>query len=173
MVLVLITVCGCVCSCIGGKKSGASPDELLLRLCEMSGGENNKAVLYLNRTPDAENSGFRVMSGEDFGYLYSGKFEAPACMDRIVGYAIRLPLDESGHEIHIIECVDPSDTEEVGALLLARVERMQSAEILEFAPEGYEICFRGAIVRAYGRYVFLLSTPDNASLEAEIKRLIG
>jgi hypothetical protein len=65
------------------------------------------------------------------------------------------------------------DTAEAEALLLRRVERLQSAEILEYAPEGYELYFRGAEVRTVGRYAVLLATPDNASAFRAIKRLVA
>jgi hypothetical protein len=132
----------------------------------------SKAIFYSDATRKCENVDFDVLSGEDFGYLYDGVFKAPVCFNRIEGYAIRMPLDTSGYEIHVIKCVNISDSTEIEQMLLSRLERLQSAEILEYAPKSYEICFRGAIVYTCGRYVFLLATPDNEAMIREIKRIL-
>ena len=172
VVLAVICICGCVPSCI---LRGKNVDicEVLLKLCEIENGySSDKAVFYFDETRKCENVDFQLLSGQRFGYLYDGVFEEPVCFGRIEGYAIRMPLDTSGYEIHIIECVNVSDSEEIGAMLLRRVEKMQSAEILQYAPESYEICFRGAIVYTRGRYAFLLATPDNDAAVKVIKRLV-
>ena len=171
-VLALICICGCVLSCSNGHKE-VDVCEILLDLCKIESEYSlNSAVLYFGETRKCENGDFTALPKEKFGYLYDGVFEAPVCFDRIEDYAIRMPLDTSGYEIHIIRCVNVSDSEEIKAMLMRRVEKMQSAEILQYAPESYEICFRGAIVYTYGRYVFLLATPDNEAVVREIKRLL-
>ena len=172
LVFTLLAVCGCVLSC-SGRGSDGDICRILTELCKVGGdGGENKAIFYLDEAHKCENGDFRVLSKEDFGYLYDGIFSAPVCFERIEGYAIRMPLDDSGYEIHVVKCVNISDSVEVSQMLMRRVERMQSAEILDYAPESYEICFRGAIVYTRGRYVFLLATPDNEALVKEIKRLI-
>ena len=171
-ILTVICICGCVLSC---SAVGDDTDicEVLLRVCEIEDSySSDMAVFYFDETRKCENGDFQVLSREKFGYLYDGKFEEPVCFGRISGYAIRMPLDTSGYEVHIVECVNASDSKEIEAMLLRRVEKMQSAEILQYAPESYEICFRGAIVYSYGRYVFLLATPDNEAAIKEIKRLL-
>jgi hypothetical protein len=172
LILALICICGCVPSCSGGDKD-ADVCEVLLKLCEVGGNDGkSKAIFYSDATRKCENVDFGVLSGEDFGYLYDGKFEKPVCFDRIDGYALRMPLDTGGYEIHAIRCVNISDCEEIEKMLLSRVEKMQNSEILEYAPESYEICFRGAIVYTYGHYVFLLATPDNEAVIKKIKRIL-
>ena len=172
LVLALICTCGCVLSCSEGAE-GVAPCEVLVRLCGVYGEVGNeRAVFYSDLTRKCENVGFEELSAEKFGYLYDGVFASPVCFDRIEGYAIRMPLDDSGFELHVVKCVNISDSGEVAGMLLRRVEKMQSAEILEYAPESYEICFRGAIVYTFGRYVFLLSTPDNQAAVKEIKRIL-
>ncbi len=169
LILGVLAVCGCVISCSGG--DDVDIYEMLLELCETGGNAaQGDAVFYADEEGAEENDGFRVRSKEDFGFLYDGIFAAPACYDRIEGYAIRLPLDDSGFEVHIIECVNVSDATEVMMMLQRRVDKMQNAEILEYAPENYEICFRGAIVCSRGRYAFLVSTYDNEAVKEVIKR---
>ncbi|MBR2473713.1 MAG: hypothetical protein IKB51_01605 [Clostridia bacterium] len=146
--------------------------ELMQRLCEESGGENGKGILYFNQTRNSQNEDFEELSYEDFGFLYSGKREPPVCANRITGYAVRLSLDGDGYEIHIIECANPSDTEEISEMLLKRVERLQGAEILQYAPQTYEMYFRGAQVYARGKYAFLLATPDNKAVIEAIDRAL-
>ena len=51
--------------------------ELMQRLCEESGGENGKGILYFNQTRSSQNEDFEELSYEDFGFLYSGKREPP------------------------------------------------------------------------------------------------
>lgn len=171
LILGILTVCGCVLSCSNG--DDADMYEMIYGLCEAGGnGAVGDAVFYADEEGARANDGLRVRSKEDFGFLYDGVFAAPACFDRIEGYVIRMPLDDSGFEVHIIRCVNVSDCAEVSAMLQRRVDKMQSAEILEYAPENYEICFRGAIVYTRGRYAFLISTYDNEAVRELIKRSV-
>ena len=158
-------ILGCL-SCGRGETDIAS---LMLDICDACGGEYGKGILYLDRTRNTGNTVFSELSGKDLGFLYSGKREEPPCYERIEGYAVRLPLDGSGYEIHIIRCLSPSDTDEIEQMLLARVERLQNAEILQYAPEEYELYFRGAEVMTRGRLVFLLATPDNSAGKEAIR----
>lgn len=144
----------------------------IYKLCEAGGNAlSGDAVFYADSRGASENEELRVRSDEDFGFLYDGVFKAPSCFDRIEGYVLRIPLDDSGFEIHIIKCVNPSDCDEVEAMLLRRVDKMRNAEILEYAPKGYGECFKNAEVRKKGRYVFLLSTYDNEAVYALIKKM--
>lgn len=142
--------------------------ELALAVCDEMEESGGRGILYLDRTRNSSNGDFHELSKDNFGFLYTGKKETPSCINRITGYAVRLSLDGNGCEIHIIECVNPSDTDEVSAMLLERVERLQGAEILQYAPESYEMYFRGAEVFTEGRYAFLLATPDNEAVKAVI-----
>jgi hypothetical protein len=119
---------------------------------------------------DIEKDGFSVADGKMLGRLYNGKWEVPTCFLRISEYAVRLPLDDSGFEIHALKCLNASDTEEVSRLVRKRIDRLQSAEIKEYAPESFERCFVGAEVYVRGDIVFLLATPDNLSAKRIIKR---
>ena len=163
--MIILMVFGCV-SCGNEETDIAS---LMLEICDACGGEYGKGVLYLDRARDTGNAVFSVLSGEELGFLYSGKKEVPPCFGRINGYAVRLPLDGSGYEIHIISCLSPSDADEIEQMLLARVEKLQNAEILQYAPEEYELYFRGAEVMTSGRLVFLLATPDNSAAKEAIR----
>ncbi len=153
----------------GGKELGT----LLFSLCRAGKNESREgAVFYADEVTASQNDGLRVQSSEDFGFLYDGIFAPPVCYDRIENYAIRLSLDFSGFELHVIKCVNISDCEEVSAMLQRRVDKLQNAEIRDYAPEGYEICFTGATVYTKGRYVFLISTYDNEAVIKQIKRAV-
>jgi hypothetical protein len=148
------------------QKSPENIYSLLENLCEGFSEEYGKALLF----SDKETGGFTQTDGKTLGRLYSGKWEAPACFSQVTGYAIRLPLDDSGFEIHIIKCVNPSDTDEVSALLQKRIDKIQSSEIKEYAPESYEKYFVGSEVYVVGDTVFLLATPDNSLVKSLIKK---
>ncbi len=148
------------------QKSPENIYSLVIKLSESFGDENGYCLFY----SDIETEGFSVADGEAFGRLYSGKWENPSCFSRITGYAIRLPLDDSGFEIHAIKCVNVSDTEEVSRLVQKRIDRLQNAEIKAYAPESYERYFVGAEVYVRGDTVFLLATPDNLSVKKIIKK---
>lgn len=128
--------------------------ELLTKLCNIFGSEDNvkKGTVYDFDHP---------LTSERFGMLYTGKYASPPCFSRIAGYTIRLPSDESGFEIHIIECVNRSDTAEISRMLSSRIQMLRSAEIREYAPDTYLRYFENATVVTKGRYAFLLATPNN------------
>ena len=128
--------------------------------------ESDACILYT----DTEQDGFTLLDGKGLGRLYIGRWEEPACFSVISEYAIRLPLDDSGFEIHAIRCVNLSDTEEISRLIRKRIDMLQNAEIKEYAPESYERYFVGAEVYVFGDTVFLLATPDNLSVKRLIRR---
>ncbi len=134
---------------------------LLTELCLMFGESEGtgKGVMYAEK--EIPGSNMRFLSSERFGRLYTGKNEPPPCFSIIEGYAIRLSADESGFEIHIIKCVNRSDTAEAANMLASRIESLSSAEIRLYAPSAYMMYFENARVYVNGRYAFLLSTPDN------------
>ncbi len=140
---------------------------ILTRLCDIFPEEYGFSALY----SDTEQEGFILADGDDLGRLYTGLFQPPSCYSRIEGFAIRLPMDDSGFEIHIIKCVNRSDTEEISALLMRRIDKITSSEIMDYAPESYEKYFIGAEIYIRGDMVFLLATPDNAKVKREIKTL--
>ena len=127
---------------------------LLAKLCDVFGSEDGikKGTVY-----DAD----RPLSPERFGMLYTGKYDPPPCFSRIAGYAIRLPSDEYGFEIHVIKCINRSDTSEISHMLYSRIQMLRSAEIREYAPDTYLRYFENATVVTKGRYAFLLATPNN------------
>ncbi len=138
---------------------------LLTELCEDFSDECGPSVLYCS----TEREGFITADGDDIGRLYTGRFESPNCYSRIKDFAIRLPLDDSGFEIHIIKCVNRSDTNEIAALLMRRIDSITSSEIMDYAPESYERYFISAEIFIQGDTVFLLATPDNANVKRKIK----
>ncbi len=135
---------------------------LVFQLSELFPEDNTPAVFY----SESKRAEFNGLSREEFGHIYSGRFEQPSCMSRIKGYAIRLPQDDSGFEIHIIKCVNRSDTDEIASLLRSRIDMLHSSEILEYAPESFQRYFAGAEVFIYKELVFLLATPDNRKVKA-------
>ncbi len=155
----------CILSLNSCQKSPENIYGLVKRLSESFGEENGHCLFY----SDTETDGFDTVNGETLGRLYNGKWDTPSCFSRIKGFAIRLPLDDSGFEIHAIKCVNVSDTEEVSRLIQKRIDRLQSAEIKAYAPESYERYFVGAEIFVRGDTVFLLATPDNLAVKKIIK----
>ena len=144
-----------------------SPEDiygLVVKLSDSFSEESGACVFY----SDTEKDGFAVADGRELGRLYIGKWEEPYCFSRIRGYAVRIPLDDSGFEIHALKCVNVSDTEEVSRLVQMRIDRLQNAEIKEYAPESYERYFVGAEIYVRGDTVFLLATPDNRAVKKMI-----
>ena len=152
-----------LCSC------SKSPKDIygLVKTLSESFDEDSGACIYYS---DKEQVGYTVLDGRSLGRLYIGRWEEPACFSVISEYAIRLPLDDSGFEIHAIRCVNLSDTEEISRLIRKRIDMLQNAEIKEYAPESYERYFVGAEVYVFGDTVFLLATPDNLSVKRLIRR---
>ena len=163
LALCLLTVSGTF-SCTKNKMDIYS---LAKRLNEVFPEESGRAYLCSDR----ENDGYYVIDAKEFGRIYSGKIEAPTCFSRVAGYAVRLPADQMGLEIHIIECVNRSDTDEIYGLVQARVDRIRSSEIMDYIPESYEKYYAGAEVYVYKNAVFLLATPDNKAVKKQIKKL--
>lgn len=140
---------------------------LLTKINESFVDESTVSLMY----SDTETDGFTFADGKTLGRLYDGRWEAPSCVSRIRAYAIRLPVDDSGFEVHILKCVSLSDRGEVAALVQRRVDRLQNAEIREYAPESYEKYFVGAEVYIKGDTVFLLATPDNRAVKKLIRKM--
>ena len=141
-----------------------SPENIYTLLTELSenfGDEYGFSVLY----SDSEQQGFTKCDMQTVGRLYKGKWEDPSCASKIKEFAIRLPLDDSGFEIHILRCVNISDIDEVKSLLQKRIDRLQNSEIKDYAPESYEKYYVGAEIYVKGDTVFLLATPDNRSIK--------
>ena len=154
-------------------REGKCAKDLLYALLEVCDGAESRGAVYCDIASETENEALRVLSNEEFGFLYLGKKEAPACIEGIEGYALRLPLDTDGFELHVIKCKSPAYAREAAKLLMLRVDKLKGAEILSYAPEGYELYFRGAQVRTKGCYAFLLATPDNSAVIDVIDRNVS
>ena len=124
------------------------------------------------RGNSAENAVFEPLTAEEFGHLYTGRYETPHAFSRLLGAAVRLPLDGSGFEIHVTVALNPSDTEALRSLMSERLERMRSNEILSYAPEEYRINQSNAEIYVKGRYVILLATPDNEMAKKTVKGIL-
>ena len=148
-------------SCGGEDKSAYGLLQELLKACE---GVESRGTVYCDEGAKTSNDGLRVLSNEQLGFLYLGKNESHACIEGVDGYAVRLPLDTDGFELHVIKCKSPAYAREVAKMLMLRVDNLKDAEILSYAPEGYELYFRGAEVRVKGCWAFLLATPDNSAV---------
>ena len=146
-----------------------SPENIYVLLTKISESFEDEAFASLMYS-DTETDGFTVADGRTLGRLYDGRWEEPSCYNRISSYAVRLPLDDSGFEIHILKCVSLSDRSEVSALVQRRIDRLQNAEIREYAPESYEKYFVGAELYVKGDTVFLIATPDNEAAKKIIRR---
>ena len=141
-------------------------DELCLYFSE-NGERDAKYILVTGKNAPA---GYVEWSSDKFGRLYTGLYEEPGCFPLITGYALRLPSDESGFEIHVVRVRNRSDTEEVAALMRKRVQKISSSEIREFAPESFEMYFVGSEVFVYRDTVYLLATPDNVAAKRLIRK---
>ena len=166
LLFVLVILIFPICRCDSQQKTDIKT--VMRELCALQ--SETKGVMYCRETAGEED--FFVLDEDNFGRLYSGKFAPPVCIDRINDYTVRLPVDDSGYEIHIIECLNRSDVGEVADMLRQRTEKIQNSEILEYAPENFEKYFRGATVLTYGRYAVLLATPDNEAAEKLLKKLL-
>ena len=156
----------CLTSAVSCRNGTDDVYALVTALSESFGEDHGPSLMYSDKAA----MGFTEVGHETLGRLYLGKWESPACASRIESFAIRLPLDDSGFEIHALKCVNASDTDEISGLIRRRIERIQNAEIKNYAPESYERFFVGAEVFTYGNTVFLLATPDNLSVKRMIKR---
>jgi len=140
------------------------------RLClyySESSEQTSKYTLISGKTAP---EGYVEWGADKFGRLYTGLYEAPACFPLITAYAIRLPSDESGFEIHAVRCQNRSDTDEVAALLQKRIKKISSSEIKEHAPESFEMYYAGSEIFVFHDTVYLLATPDNSAAKKLIRR---
>lgn len=154
-------------SCSGG---GASAQQICEAVDALFPEEDRGAVFYSLHAP--EGSGAEELSAELLGRLYTGIYEPPGCLDRISECAVRLPLDESGFEVHVAVALDLSDASELTRLLEKRLKKMTSSELLLYAPEEYERNYATAELYVSGRYVILLATPDNALAKKTVSAML-
>ena len=164
----LLTVVTFLNGCAVNEKS-ADAGELIVALSDEIKEISGRGLIYFDLTRKSENGNIHIISEEKLGYLYTGLFEPLPCQNRIKSYAVRLPSDMGGCEIHVIECVNPSDCDEIAVFLEKRINKLKSSEVLSIAPETHETCFKGAEVYKKSRFVFLLATPDNQA----VKKVIG
>ena len=166
---IITLICAALCcqSCAFAQKNTD-----VYSIIEQISANESRGVLYFDRTRNAENDTFLTLAPEKLGYLYTGRFEPPECLDRVSSYALRLSADLEGGEIHVIECIDRSDTAEITALMSLRIERFQSSEVLWIAPETHEKYFKSATTYVKGRYAFLLATADNSSVIRQIEKIL-
>lgn len=158
-------------ACQGESQTGDT-DELLQAVTEALGDSKGRGIIYFDRTRNPENEDLHRLSEEQLGYLYTGRIEPLPCQARIAAYALWMPSDTGGCEIHVIECQNPSDTEEIALFLQKRIDKLKSSEILSIAPENRQNCFKSAEVYRKGRFAFLLATPNNASAKRAINSLL-
>lgn len=168
LLLSAIILSVCLSACGGTPK--ASAEELCLSLNELFPNTDRGAVMLSDKASEDESGsgGFSPLTDQAIGRLYTGLYEQPSCRSRIDACAVRLPIDESGFEIHVLCALNPSDVQEITALLDRRLQKMKTAEILQYAPDEYKPHYENAEIFTKRNYVFLLATPDNAAA----KRLI-
>jgi hypothetical protein len=157
-------------ACLGCGRNETDIYAVMDKLCiyySENSGQTSKYTLISGETAPA---GYAEWSAEKFGRLYTGLYEKPACFALITAYAIRLPSDESGFEIHAVRCQNRSDTDEVSALLQKRIKKISSSEIKEYAPESFEMYYSGSEIFVYRDTVYLLATPDNAAAKKLIRK---
>lgn len=170
--LISVLVSGCIITVTTGCNVGyGSTDvsELIHVANEAVRSVSGRGIVLFDRTRNPGNGENDLLDSEKFAFLYTGRYEALPCADRIVSYAVRLPSDMGGCEIHAVECVNPSDCEEIAVYMQMRIRSLRSSEMLSIAPETHEKCFLGAEIFTKGRFVFLLATPDNAAVKKAIE----
>lgn len=150
--------------------------QLCLEIDSLFKEEDRGCVLYTTQISESDKATATVepqtITPEIIGRLYTGKYSAPTSCDRISSCAVRLPVDESGFEIHVLIALNLSDVTALSSLLNARIEKMHSDELMLYAPEEYLRNYRNAELFISGRYVILLATPDNEKAKASIKALL-
>jgi len=122
----------CLTSAVSCGKGTDDVYALVTALSESFGEDHGPSLMYSDKAA----MGFTEVGHETLGRLYLGKWESPACASRIESFAIRLPLDDSGFEIHALKCVNASDTDEISGeemipdLDSPKVEDMAVANVL-------------------------------------------
>ncbi len=132
--------------------------------------EDRGAIFYSSR--QIANIPSEELTPSLLGRIYTGRYQQPDCCDRISECAVRLPLDESGFEVHVAVALNLSDVPELTRLLEKRLKRMTSNELLQYAPEEYERNYATAELYTVGRYVILLATPDNALAKRTVRSML-
>lgn len=171
-VLILTVLSAVSCVSCSSDATGKDAGEVLEAVFSTVEAVSGRGIIYFDRTRNTENCENDVISREKLGYLYTGRIEPLPCADRIVSYAVRLPSDMGGCELHAIKCLNPSDCSEVAAFFEKRIAKLRSSEVISIAPETCEKCFLGAEVYQKGRFVFLIATPDNAAVIKAIEGVL-
>ena len=169
LLAVLLALSSVSCSPMG---EGMDAGEVLCAVFSTVEDAGGRGIIYFDRTRNTENGDTHVISEEKLGYLYTGRIEPLQCADRIESYAVRLPSDMGGCELHVIKCLNPSDCTEVAAFFEKRIGKLKASEVLSIAPETCEKCFLGAEVYQKGRFVFLIATSDNAAVIKAIEGVL-
>lgn len=167
-IVALLVVLSLVLSSLSCSKDEISALELCRVLDALFENEDRGAVFYSSNELD----NVKLLDAEALGRLYIGKYQAPTCYDRISDCAARLPLDESGFEIHVLIAFNRSDTDELVKLLEKRLDSMTSNELLLYAPDEYLENYRTAEIYVKGKFVFLLSTPNNELCKKTVASLV-
>ena len=165
LVAIILSVFSSAC----GGTPKVSAEELCLSLNELFPDTDRGAVMLSDKASEDESGVFSPLTDQTIGRLYTGLYEPPSCRSRIDACAVRLPIDESGFEIHVLCALNPSDVQEITALLDRRLQKMKSAEILQYAPDEYKPHYENAEIFTKGNYVFLLATPDNTAAKKLIR----
>ena len=124
--------------------------------------------MYLSDT----SQGGIEMSEQDAAHIYTGEYGTLAEWAMLDSYAVRLPDAPQIYEIHILKVKNDSDVETVSKLLCQRADLLAKyfadpAKTGEYDYSGYR-----AEVYQKGQYVFLLATPNNASVIELIEKNI-
>ena len=157
-------------ACLGCGRNETDIYTVMDKLCLYYSENAEQTSKYTLISGETAPAGYVKWGAEKFGRLYTGLYEAPACFAIITAYAIRLPSDESGFEIHAVRCQNRSDTDEVAVLLQKRIKKISSSEIKEYAPESFEMYYAGSEIFIYRDTVYLLATPDNAAAKKLIRK---
>lgn len=156
--------------------SSPSALQLCLKIDNLFQGEDRGCILYATQGSETEEESSsaepEAITPELIGRLYTGKYSAPPSCDRIASCAVRLPVDESGFEIHVLIALNLSDVTTLSSLLNTRIEKMHSQELMLYAPEEYLRNYGNAELFISGRYIILLATPDNEKAKSAIKTLL-
>ena len=148
-------------SCSSGKESCASlMEQICLLFPDLPGSE----TVYTTA-----GEGAKTISEQDAAHIYVGDYGTLAEWSLIEDYAIRLPDQPQIYEIHVLKVKNASDSETIAKLLCQRADLLAKYFADPAKTGDYDYSSYRADVYKKDQYVFLIATPNNASVIALIE----
>ncbi len=165
LVAVMLTFVVFLTSCSSGAVDCGT---LLQDICKLFPDMPASESIYLS---DQAN-GTSAMSEQDAAHIYKGEYGTLAEWAMIDSYAVRLPDRAQIYEIHILKVKNDADTETVSKLLCQRADLL--AKYFSDPEKAGEFDYSAYRADVYmkGQYVFLLATPNNASVIELIEKSV-